>query len=177
MGRVAPDNLLWSRKGICSYLWKVRKSMKWQMTVERGGTPLELQEGHWDHHPLCATLRVTMNKSVRRMWRNQSLKSGETTTTSFPSGSHHCNQTPHISLSSSRHSLLSNNLILILMCLYPQIKIKIAVVGSHSGSRASSRKFCFRTQQCRRTWDPELGSSATPSHLHDPMYEIARLAY
>ena len=106
MGRVAPYNLLWSRKWICSYLWKVRKSMKWQMTVGGGGTPLELQEGHLDHHLLCATLRVTMNKSVRVMWRNQSLKSGETKTTSFPSGFHHSNQIPHNSLSSSRYSLL-----------------------------------------------------------------------
>jgi len=76
------------------------------MTVEGGGTPLELQEGHLDHHLLCASLRATMNKSVRRMWRNQSLKSGETKTTFFPSESHHCNQTPHNSLSSSRYSLL-----------------------------------------------------------------------
>ena len=35
------------------------------MTVEGGGTPLELQEGHLDHHLLSATLRVTMSKSVR----------------------------------------------------------------------------------------------------------------
>jgi len=31
------------------------------MTVEGGGTPLELQEGHLDHHLLCASLRATMN--------------------------------------------------------------------------------------------------------------------
>ena len=47
-----------------------------------------------------------MSKSVRMIWKNQSLKSGEKKTTSSPSESPHCDQIPHNSLSSSRYSPL-----------------------------------------------------------------------